>query len=264
MLRNRMCVLLLGVAAVAWGCQKKDASTGSPGAAGSPSAPPASSPATGVGANEGENAVAALGGAMGRQAAQQLKLLSLTPAEIEAFKKAFLASLDGKEPQYALEQYGPQLQARAQKAAAASAASEKQKSEAFRANTEKEPGAVKTPSGLIYKTLKPGSGASPGPTDVVEANYRGTLMDGTEFDASAKHGGAAKFSLNGVIPCWTEGLQRMKVGETARIVCPSEIAYGDQGRPPVIPPGATLVFDVELLGIQKQAAPPQRRVPQGR
>jgi FKBP-type peptidyl-prolyl cis-trans isomerase FkpA len=86
-------------------------------------------------------------------------------------------------------------------------------------------------------------------------NYRGTLTDGTEFDSSAKHGGPATFRLNGVIPCWTEGVGRMKVGEKARIVCPAEIAYGDRGTPGgPIPPGATLVFDVELVGINPKGA----------
>jgi FKBP-type peptidyl-prolyl cis-trans isomerase FkpA len=204
--------------------------------------------------------VTALGGAMGKQAAQQLKALNLTPAEVESFKKAFLASVAGQEPQYSLEQYGPRLQARLEKNATATAAGERQKSEAFRASAEKEPGATKLPSGLIFRTLKPGTGTTPKPTDVVQVNYRGTLTDGTEFDASAKHGGPATFPLNQVIRCWTEGVGRMKVGEQAKLVCPSDIAYGDQGRPPVIPPGATLVFDVELLGIQKQAAAaPQRR-----
>ncbi len=105
----------------------------------------------------------------------------------------------------------------------------------------------------------------PKATDTVSVNYRGTLTNGTEFDASANHGGPASFQVNGVISCWTEALQRMKVGEKAHIVCPAEIAYGNQGRPPVIPPGATLVFDVELLGIQKGGAPQQApRAPQGR
>ncbi len=262
MLRNTVSVLLLGTALLGWGCQKKDAASATP-SAGATAATAQASP--GTAASSDENAVAALGGAMGKQAAQQLKMLNPTPAEMDAFKKAFLASLDGKEPQFAIEQYGAQLQARATRTAAATAATEKQKSEAFRAQAEKQPGAVKTPSGLVFRTIKPGTGARPGPTDVVQANYRGTLTDGTEFDASAKHQppGPATFQLNGVIPCWSEALQRMKVGETAQIVCPSEIAYGDQGRPPVIPPGATLVFEVELLGVQKQAAA-QPRPPQGR
>ncbi len=257
MLRDKVGALLLGAAVLFTGCQKKEAA---PASAASPSAS-----ASAAAISDDEKAVAALGGAMGKQAGMQLKQLSLTPAEQETFKKAFLASLDGKEPQYPIEQYGAQLQARAEKAANAAAAGEKQKSEAFRASAEKEPGAVKTPSGLIFKSVSPGSGSSPKATDTVSVNYRGTLTNGTEFDASAKHGGPATFQVNGVIPCWTEALQRMKVGEKAHIVCPAEIAYGNRQMGPDIAPGSTLVFDVELLGIQKPGAAQQAgRTPQGR
>ena len=112
-----------------------------------------------------------------------------------------------------------------------------------------EPGAVKTPSGLIYRELKAGTGASPNASDMVKVHYRGTLVDGTEFDSSYKRNEPISFPLNGVIPCWTEGVQKMKVGGKSQLVCPSSIAYGDSGRPPVIPGGATLIFEVELLGI---------------
>ena len=112
-----------------------------------------------------------------------------------------------------------------------------------------EPGAVKTSSGLIYTELRPGNGASPKASDMVKVNYRGTLTDGTEFDSSYKRNEPTEFPLNGVIPCWTEGVQRMKVGGKSRLVCPSSIAYGDGGRPPVIPGGATLIFEIELLSV---------------
>ncbi len=112
-----------------------------------------------------------------------------------------------------------------------------------------EPGAVRTGSGLVYRELKVGTGASPKVTDTVKVHYRGTLVDGTEFDSSYKRNEPAQFPLNQVIPCWTEGVQRMKVGGKSQLVCPSNIAYGDRGSPPVIPPGATLIFEVELLGI---------------
>jgi FKBP-type peptidyl-prolyl cis-trans isomerase FkpA len=112
-----------------------------------------------------------------------------------------------------------------------------------------ESGAVKTSSGLIYTELKPGAGASPKASDTVKVNYRGTLTDGTEFDSSYKHNEPAEFPLDHVIPCWTEGVQRMKVGGKSRLVCPSNIAYGDEGRPPVIPGGATLIFEIELLSV---------------
>jgi FKBP-type peptidyl-prolyl cis-trans isomerase FkpA len=113
----------------------------------------------------------------------------------------------------------------------------------------KEKGAQKTASGLVYQSLKEGSGASPAATDTVKVNYRGTLTDGKEFDSSAKNGGPVSFPLNKVIPCWTEGVQKMKVGGKAKLTCPSAIAYGSRGAGGVIPPDATLVFEVELLSI---------------
>jgi FKBP-type peptidyl-prolyl cis-trans isomerase FkpA len=112
-----------------------------------------------------------------------------------------------------------------------------------------QPGAVKTASGLIYRELKAGSGASPRASDTVKVNYRGTLENGTEFDSSYKRNMPISFPLNQVIPCWTEGVQKMKVGGKSQLVCPASIAYGKDGRPPVIPGGATLTFEIELLGI---------------
>jgi len=114
-----------------------------------------------------------------------------------------------------------------------------------------EPGAIRTPSGMVYRELTAGTGDSPRPTDVVKVNYRGTLPNGTEFDSSYKHGQAAEFPLDRVIPCWTEGVQRMKAGGKAKLTCPANLAYGDQGSPPTIPGGATLIFEVELLGVQR-------------
>ena len=99
--------------------------------------------------------------------------------------------------------------------------------------------------------MKPGTGASPKASDVVSVHYHGTLPDGKVFDSSVQRGQPAEFAVNQVIPCWTEGVQHMKVGEKAKLVCPSDIAYGDAGTPDgTIPPGATLVFEVELLGIK--------------
>ena len=113
----------------------------------------------------------------------------------------------------------------------------------------KEPGAIVTPSGLVFKSIKDGSGPSPKATDNVKVNYKGTLVDGTKFDASADHGGPISFPLDHVIPCWTEGVQKLKVGGTAKLTCPSAIAYGSAGAGGVIPPNATLVFEVELVAI---------------
>jgi FKBP-type peptidyl-prolyl cis-trans isomerase FkpA len=112
-----------------------------------------------------------------------------------------------------------------------------------------ETGAVVTPTGLVYLATKEGTGASPTSSDRVKVHYRGTFPDGKEFDSSFKRGEPIEFPLSGVIPCWTEGVQKMKVGGKAKLTCPAAIAYGSRGAGGVIPPNATLVFEVELLGI---------------
>lgn len=112
-----------------------------------------------------------------------------------------------------------------------------------------EPGAMKTSTGLIYRELTAGTGPSPHGNDTVKVNYRGTLANGTEFDSSYKRGEPATFPLSSVISCWSEGVQMMKIGGKARLTCPAAIAYGDAGSPPTIPPGATLTFEIELLGM---------------
>ena len=114
----------------------------------------------------------------------------------------------------------------------------------------KEKGAVKTASGMVYVSLKDGKGKSPTATSTVEVNYRGTLTNGKEFDSSYKRNQSISFPLNGVIPCWTEGVQKMKVGGKAKLVCPPELAYGARGAGSAVPPNATLIFEVELLNIK--------------
>ena len=117
------------------------------------------------------------------------------------------------------------------------------------AASAKEDGAIVTPTGLVYRSLKDGTGASPAASDKVKVHYRGTFPDGKEFDSSYKRNEAIEFPLSGVIKCWTEGVQRMKVGGKAKLTCPASIAYGERGAGNVIPPKATLLFEVELLGI---------------
>jgi FKBP-type peptidyl-prolyl cis-trans isomerase FkpA len=122
--------------------------------------------------------------------------------------------------------------------------------EAFLAQAAAEPGAVKTASGLVYREITPGTGASPKPTDPVTVNYRGTLTNGTEFDSSYKRNEPMTIPLNQLVPCWIEGIQKMKVGGKSKLVCPASLAYGDAGVPQAgIAPGATLAFEVELLKI---------------
>jgi FKBP-type peptidyl-prolyl cis-trans isomerase FkpA len=111
---------------------------------------------------------------------------------------------------------------------------------------------ITTPSGLVFRSLKEGSGAKPAATDTVKVHYRGTLTDGKEFDSSHSRGEPATFPLNRVIPCWTEGVQRIQVGGKAQLTCPPAIAYGSRGAGGVIPPNATLIFEVELLEIVKR------------
>jgi FKBP-type peptidyl-prolyl cis-trans isomerase len=138
----------------------------------------------------------------------------------------------------------------------AQAETEKAAAAEFLGAAAKEKGAVKTDSGLIITEIVAGSGESPKATDTVKVHYHGTLRDGTVFDSSRDRGTPATFPLNRVIPCWTEGVQKMKPGGRSKLVCPSSIAYGDRGAPPKIKPGAALVFDVELLEVVQ--APPAK------
>ncbi len=117
------------------------------------------------------------------------------------------------------------------------------------AKAAKEPGAVVTSSGLVFRSLKEGTGPTPQAADVVSVHYRGTFPDGKEFDSSYSRGQPTEFPLNRVIKCWTEGVQRIKVGGKAKLTCPPNIAYGERGAGGVIPPNATLHFEVELLKI---------------
>jgi FKBP-type peptidyl-prolyl cis-trans isomerase FkpA len=203
-------------------------------------------PAGPAGKTEDEKTVYAIGTMMGRQ----ISSFGLSPSELEALKQGVADAAAAKKPEVDIETYGPKIQALAQSRTAKAAEVEKGKAAAFIENAAKEPGAVKTASGLVYKTMTPGTGKSPVASDLVKVHYHGTLTTGEVFDSSVKRGEPVDFALNAVIPCWTEGVQKMKVGEKARLVCPSSIAYGDQGRPPQIPGGATLVFEVELLAIK--------------
>ena len=188
--------------------------------------------------------------AVGLSMAQQLAQLGLSRAELELVKQALTDAAAGK-PAVELSTWGPKINAFAQARTVRAAAAEKTRAKAFLDTAATEAGATKTPSGLVYRELNAGTGASPKATDKVKVNYRGTLVNGTEFDSSYKRNQPAEFPLNGVIPCWTEGVQKMKVGGKSRLVCPSEIAYGDRGSPPTIPGGATLIFEIELLGVNQ-------------
>jgi len=180
---------------------------------------------------------------------RNLAPLSLKPNELEIVKRGLSDGATGKKAQVEPETQMDKINALAQARSSAGADKEKVAGREFVDKAAKEPGATKLPSGVVYKTLTPGTGPTPAPTDRVKVNYEGKLTNGTVFDSSYKRGQPAEFGLNQVIKCWTEGVSKMKVGEKARLVCPSDAAYGDQGHPPTIPGGATLIFDVELLGI---------------
>jgi FKBP-type peptidyl-prolyl cis-trans isomerase FkpA len=186
--------------------------------------------------------------ALGLSIYKSLGQFDLSPAEMNLVKKGITDAAANK-PAVDLQTYGPKIGGLQQQRSTRVAEKEKAASTAFLAKAAAAPGAVKSDSGLIYKELTAGTGDSPKPTDRVKVNYRGTLINGSEFDSSYTRHEPAEFQLNGVIPCWTEGVQKMKVGGKAQLVCPSSIAYGDTGHPPVIPGGATLVFEVELLAI---------------
>ena len=200
-------------------------------------------PAAAALATDDEKTVYSLGLSMYRSLAP----FDLSPAEIELIKRALVDAAAGK-PAVELNTWGPKIQALAAARSGRAAEREKAASAAYCAKAAAEPGSTKTESGLIYRELTPGTGESPKATDTVKVHYRGTLVNGTEFDSSYKRNEPAQFALNGVIRCWTEGVQKMKVGGKSQLVCPSDIAYGDQGRPG-IPGGAALIFEIELLEI---------------
>lgn len=177
---------------------------------------------------------------------------AFTPAERSRVEKGFSDAAAGRKLRLAdpdMEEWGAKVDAMLGKRSNPQVAAAKEKGRLFAAAAARERGAVRLPSGAVIRTLQEGAGRAPLATSRVKVSYQGKLIDGTQFDSSAAHGGPSEFPLNGVIPCWTEAVQRMKQGGKARLVCPSSVAYGDQGRPPSIPGGATLVFEIELLGV---------------
>jgi FKBP-type peptidyl-prolyl cis-trans isomerase FkpA/FKBP-type peptidyl-prolyl cis-trans isomerase FklB len=189
--------------------------------------------------------------AIGLALSHGLAPFALTEAELELVKSGLSDGVLNRDKKVDLQTYGPKIQELQKTRAGAVAANEKKTGQAFLDKAAAEKGATKTASGLVMTTLKAGTGESPKATDKVKVHYHGTLIDGTVFDSSVQRKEPATFTLNQVIPCWTEGVQRMKVGGKSRLVCPSEIAYGDRGAGGRIRPGSTLVFEVELLEIVK-------------
>ena len=191
--------------------------------------------------------------AMGYMLGGNLQRLSLSDKELAALYKGVAMAAKNEKSEVDMAVYQNRIQevfkARMDKVAA----KEKESGAAFIQKFIKDEGATKTESGLAYKVMKEGTGATPTAEDVVEVHYHGTLADGTVFDSSVERGKTISFPLNRVIKGWTEGLQTMKEGGKTKFVIPSDLAYGEAGAPPKIPGGATLVFEVELFKVTKAA-----------
>ena len=189
--------------------------------------------------------------ALGLLMSNGLEPFSLTPEELAQVQKGLADGVGKAKTDVNAEEMIPKVQelqrarmaVASEKAAAAGVA--------FLDKSSKEPGVTKTASGMLIKHTLEGKGASPAATDQVKVHYEGRLIDGKVFDSSHQRNEPATFPLNGVIACWTEGVQTMKVGGKAQFTCPANLAYGERGSPPTIPGQATLVFDVELLEIVK-------------
>jgi FKBP-type peptidyl-prolyl cis-trans isomerase FkpA len=192
-----------------------------------------------------EKTIYAIGVALGRN----VVAFDLTPAEFALVRAGFADGASNKEPKVDLETFGPKTNELWQARVAKTAEAEKKNAQAFLERAAAEKGAEKKPSGLIYTELKAGDGQQPKPTDKVKVHYTGTLRDGTVFDSSIRRGKPADLPLHAATPCWAEGLQLMREHGKAKIVCPSDLAYGDRGAPPKIKPGAALAFEVELLEV---------------
>jgi FKBP-type peptidyl-prolyl cis-trans isomerase FkpA len=188
--------------------------------------------------------------AIGLAVAQQLSPFNLTSAELEFVKQGLTDAATGKKPLVEIDVYNKKVQELAN--VRRNVQGEKLAAEAkvFVEKAAKEKGAVKTASGLIYLAQKEGSGSSPALTDKIKVDYSGVLVNGVVFDSSYKRGQPIEIPLSGVIKCWAEAMQMMKPGGKARLICPPDIAYGERGAG-LIPPNATLVFDVELLEVKK-------------
>ena len=189
--------------------------------------------------------------ALGVAASQGLDVFRLSEPELEMVKAGMTDSLLHRPLKAEVQPYTGKIQELQRARMSLVAAEEKKVGDAFLDKAASEPGATKSPSGFVIKTLKPGTGDSPKATDKVKVHYQGTLTDGTVFDSSYQRGEPVTFPLGNVIRCWTEGVQMIKVGGKSRLVCPANLAYGERGAPPRIKPGATLVFEVELLEIVK-------------
>lgn len=216
--------------------------------AGAAAAQDKAAPAAGAsGLNEDQKTLYFLGQAV----SSKIKQFEFTADETRFIIQGFSESLAGETGKVD-ETYGMKLNEYLAKKQQAVVAKQKEAAKPFLEKMAKEKGAQKLASGAIIIPVKEGKGANPTAADMVKVHYHGTFPDGKVFDSSVDRGTPAEFPLGGVIPCWTEGVQKMKVGGKAKLVCPSDTAYGDQGAGGTIPGGATLLFEVELLEILKE------------
>jgi len=228
-----------------------------PAPAAKPAKPKAAKPSASGGSLQSEDDKTVY--AWGYKVGQNLSPVGFSDSELKAFTQGLRDGVTGKAAAASLDIYLPKVGELQQKRVMAKSAKEaepnKKKGAEFAEKFSKEDGVKPINGGGWYKSLNEGPGLQPSLDDTVKVNYRGTLIDGTEFDSSYKRNEPATFPLKGVIPCWTNGVAMMHNGGKAKLVCPSDVAYGDSGHPPVIPAGATLVFEVELIDIVKPEAP---------
>ena len=194
--------------------------------------------------------------AIGLAVSKSLAVFDLTPAELEMVQLGITDAVTGKKTAVDLASYNAKLQDLARTRRQAQGDKQAAAGKDFLEKAAKEKGAVKSDTGIVFLSVTEGKGESPASSDTVKVNYRGTLIDGREFDSSFKRGKPLEFQLDGVIKCWTEGVQKMKVGGKAKLVCPPEMAYGGSGVGDMIMPGATLAFEVELLEVKRTTTPP--------
>ena len=186
--------------------------------------------------------------ALGQALAQNLLPANLSADELAFVQRGLSDAVLGRDALVVLDEYGPQIQGFMESRVAVAAGGELELANAFLEAQAGLDGAERTESGIIIQEMTVGTGANPAAEDTVSVHYHGTLRDGTVFDSSVDRGEPTTFPLTGVIPCWTEGVQRIALGGKSRLVCPPDLAYGPQGRPG-IPGNAALVFEVELLEI---------------
>jgi FKBP-type peptidyl-prolyl cis-trans isomerase FkpA len=202
--------------------------------------------------------------ALGLLMGQRMGDFALSASELEVVQHGIADQVLGTRPLVPLRAWGPRINELAAERRADRARTEQRVGAVYAERMAAEPGARRLPSGLVFRELRAGNGTRPGPNDTVRADYRGTLVDGLEFDSTYSEDGGtepAEFPLPGVVPCWQEALQLMSVGSRAQLVCPSTIAYGERGQR-AIPPGATLTFEVELVGVVPAPAPAPEPAPE--